>query len=106
MSKMARARGKSGRRKAESGNTRTARGCVPRLRDQPQRLERTRPLEYPGRGTVPPAAPGPADTGAVRFMVPTRVRNSKVEALHEPWGKSGKRKAESGNALTRLRGRS
>jgi len=30
------------------------------------------------------------------FMGPIHVRNSEVEALHEPWGKSGKRKAESG----------
>src|SRR5215813_9266725 len=68
-------------RSAESGNTRTDRGCV---EDQPQRLERTRPLEYPGRRTVPPAAPGPADTGAVRFMVPLCIRKSEVSALHEP----------------------
>ena len=37
------AEGESEKRKAESGNTRTDRGCV---EDQPQRLERTRPLEY------------------------------------------------------------
>src|SRR5215813_6635136 len=36
-----------------------------------------------------------------RFKAPMRVRKLEVEALHEPWGKNGKRKAESGNALTR-----
>ena len=30
-------------------------------------------------------------------MVSMRVRKLEVSATHEPWGKSGKRKAESGN---------